>query len=423
MDGVTVSVLGALVALAIAIILILKKVQPTYAMIFGAIIGGLVGGAGLGGTVDYIVSGTQGIVSAIIRIVTAGILAGALIESGAADRIAQAIIKTLGTKRCLIAMMLATWLLTAVGVFGDVAVITVAPIAIQMARRANYHKLGVLMAMVGGVKAGNVMSPNPNAIAAAEGFGQPLTSVIAVGIIPAVTALIVTALLARALAYKGSVITDNDINAMEEKDLPSLGAALSGPIVTIALLVLRPIAGITVDPLVALPVGGIVGTIVMGKTREMGRYFTMGLGKMSGVAMLLIGTGALSGIISNSNLKDVITAFIEAMGLPGFMLAPIAGVLMGAATASSTAGTTLGSQIFGPTVVASGVSPLAAAAMTHAGSFAFDGLPHGSFFHVSAGAVNMDIRERLQLIVFESLNGLAMVAMSTLVFGVLRLMG
>ena len=47
MDGVTVSVLGALVALAVAIVLILKKVQPTYAMIFGAVIGGLVGGAGL----------------------------------------------------------------------------------------------------------------------------------------------------------------------------------------------------------------------------------------------------------------------------------------------------------------------------------------------------------------------------------------
>lgn len=29
MDGVTVSVLGALVALAVAIVLILKKVQPT----------------------------------------------------------------------------------------------------------------------------------------------------------------------------------------------------------------------------------------------------------------------------------------------------------------------------------------------------------------------------------------------------------
>ena len=64
MDGVTVSVLGALVALAVAIVLILKKVQPTYAMIFGAVIGGLVGGAGLTGTVSFIISGTQGIVSA-----------------------------------------------------------------------------------------------------------------------------------------------------------------------------------------------------------------------------------------------------------------------------------------------------------------------------------------------------------------------
>ena len=115
MDGVTVSVLGALVALAVAIVLILKKVQPTYAMIFGAVIGGLVGGAGLTGTVSFIISGTQGIVSAIIRIVTAGILAGALIESGAAERIAESIINKMGAKRSLIAITLATWLLTTVG--------------------------------------------------------------------------------------------------------------------------------------------------------------------------------------------------------------------------------------------------------------------------------------------------------------------
>ena len=38
--------------------------------------------------------------------------------------------------------------------------------------------------MMGGGKAGNVMSPNPNAIAAADAFHLPLTSVMA-GIIPA----------------------------------------------------------------------------------------------------------------------------------------------------------------------------------------------------------------------------------------------
>lgn len=122
-------------------------------------------------------------------------------------------------------------------------------------------------------------------------------------------------------------------------------------------------------------------------------------------------------------LKDVIISAVDAVGLPGFMLAPIAGALMGAATASSTAGTTLGAQIFGPTVMELGVSPLAGAAMTHAGSFVFDGLPHGSFFHVSAGAVNMQISERLKLIVFESLNGLAMVAASAIAFGLLKIAG
>lgn len=220
MDGVTVSVLGALVALAVAIVLILKKIQPTYAMLFGAVIGGLIGGAGLTGTVNYIISGTQGIVSAIIRIVMAGILAGALIESGAAERIAEAIMNRLGAKRCLIAITLATWVLTAVGVFGDVACITVAPIALQMAKRAGYHKMGVLMAQLGAVRAGNVMSPNPNAIAAAEGFNVPLTSIIAVGIIPAVTALVVTSLIAYRLRMRGTEIADSDVNMISDKELP-----------------------------------------------------------------------------------------------------------------------------------------------------------------------------------------------------------
>ncbi len=307
--------------------------------------------------------------------------------------------------------------------FGDVACITVAPIALQMAKRAGYHKMGVLMAQLGAVRAGNVMSPNPNDIAAAEGFGVPLTSIIAVGIIPAVVALIVTSLLAYHLRMRGTEIADSDVNTIDSKDLPPLWGGARRSVRHHRHPVLRPIAGITIDPLIALPVGGIVGTIAMGKTREMGHYFTAGLAKMSGVAMLLIGTGALAGIISNSSLKDVIISGIETLGLPAFMLAPIAGMMMGAATASATAGTTLASQIFGPTVVASGIAPLAAAAMTNASVFVFDGLPHGSFFHVSAGGVNMGISERLKLLGYEAINGFAMLAVSTLVFGVFRVLG
>ena len=53
-----------------------EESSATYAMIAGAIVGGLVGGAGLGGTVNYMIEGTKGIVSAIVRIVAAGVLVG-----------------------------------------------------------------------------------------------------------------------------------------------------------------------------------------------------------------------------------------------------------------------------------------------------------------------------------------------------------
>ena len=39
--------LGAVVGLAIAIILIIKKVVPAYSLIVGALIGGIIGGGGL----------------------------------------------------------------------------------------------------------------------------------------------------------------------------------------------------------------------------------------------------------------------------------------------------------------------------------------------------------------------------------------
>ena len=51
----TVSALGAIIALAVAIFLILKKVSPVYGMLAGALIGGLIGGADLTQTVTLMI--------------------------------------------------------------------------------------------------------------------------------------------------------------------------------------------------------------------------------------------------------------------------------------------------------------------------------------------------------------------------------
>ena len=132
--------------------------------------------------VDMMVKGAGSIVPAVLRILAAGILAGVLMASGAATSIAETVVRVVGEKRALFALALATLVLTAVGVFVDVSVITVSPIALAIARDAKLSRTAVLLAMIGGGQAGNIMSPNPNTIAAADAFDLPLTSVMAAGV-------------------------------------------------------------------------------------------------------------------------------------------------------------------------------------------------------------------------------------------------
>jgi gluconate:H+ symporter, GntP family len=318
----TVSTLGALVALVVAIVLILRKVPPAYGMIAGALAGGLCGGADLVQTVTLMITGAQGITNAVMRILAAGVLAGVLIESGAAHTIAETIVRKVGETRALLALAVATLILTAVGVFIDVAVITVAPIALSIAQKAGISRAAILLAMIGGGKAGNVMSPNPNTIAAADNFHVPLTSVMMAGIVPGLCGLMVAYLLARRLSDKGDKVMAEELTQQAEGIRPGFAAAISAPLVAIVLLSLRPIAGIAIDPLIALPLGGLVGALLMGRIRQCNQFMVSGLSRMAPVAIMLLGTGTLAGIIANSSLKDVLISGLTSTGMPALAAGP-----------------------------------------------------------------------------------------------------
>ena len=398
--------LGAIVGLVIAIVLIIKKVAPAYSLILGALIGGIIGGGGLVTTVNTMVSGASSMMSSVLRIMTSGILAGALIKTGSAEKIAETIVTKLGEKRALFAISIATMIICTVGVFIDISVITVAPIAIAIGRKVGLTNSSILLAMIGGGKAGNILSPNPNTIAASEAFGVDLTALMMENAIPAFGALIVTVILSTMLSKKGSDTIPAEEAAKEKTNLPSFMAAFAGPLVVIILLALRPICGISIDPLIALPLGGLVCVFVTGNAKDTISITEFGLSKVIGVSILLIGTGTIAGIIKASALQYDVITIIETMNMPAFVLAPFSGILMAAASASTTAGTTIASQTFGSTLIAQGVPALSAAAMVHAGATVLDSLPHGSFFHATGGSVRMNISDRMKLIPYEAMVGL-----------------
>ena len=409
------SAIAALIGLCISIVLIIKKISPVYSLILGAIVGGLLAGWGLEQTVVEMVSGVKDITPAIVRILAAGVLTGMLVKTGSAETIARSIIKALGEKYIYLALALSAMLLTAMGVFIDVAVITIAPIAIITGNNLKLSKMKLLLAMIGGGKCGNILSPNPNTIIAAENFHAPLSSVMAAGVIPALIGLAVTVFVIVPLTPKGEVMSGACSDSKSDQ-LPSLWRSVIGPIVTIVLLALRPIAGVVIDPMIALPIGGLVGIVVTMNWRNAGQCLSYGLEKMSGIAILLVGTGTIAGIIKASAIKDVLVGVLSGWSNGGTWMASVSGALMSAATASTTAGATIASASFADSIVAAGVAAVWGAAMVNAGATVLDHLPHGSFFHATGGSMGMGVKERLRLIPYESLVGLVLTMVSMVIY-------
>ncbi|OCA98426.1 GntP family permease [Clostridium beijerinckii] len=421
---------GAIIGLVIAIILILRKVNPVYALFGGAVIGGLIGGASLANTAQAIIEGTNSVMGAVVRVIAAGVLAGVLIESGAAEKIAETIVEKLGEKKVLLAIALSSMIITAVGVFIPVTVIIVAPIALPVAKKVGITKSSILLAMIGGGKAGNIISPNPNTIAVAKGFNVELAQVMIGAFIPAVIGLIVTYFVATLISKKGEMIKESEIPVrVDNKVKPSFGKAMVAPIVAVILLALNPIANmlhlkflatIQIDAMYILPIAGLIGLFAMGQRSKILEYTTSGLNRMTPTVMILIGAGAIAGIISKSNLSDAVVYCIQQTGISGIFLAPISGILMAAATASTSTGAIVATGTFAKAILAVGVAPLSAAIMINTGAVVIDHLPHGNFFHASADAVKMNIKERMKLMPYESIVGGSMVIVSIIIYGFIK---
>ncbi|MDE6447681.1 MAG: GntP family permease [Muribaculaceae bacterium] len=411
------SAIGVLIGLALAIFLIIKKVPIAYCLILGAVVGGLCGGVSLVDTIEQMFAGVKDIIPAILRILTAGVLTGILIQTGAAETISAAIIKRLGRNNIFLALALSTMLLTAVGVFIDVAVITVAPIAISLHKRYKIPASKLLLMMIGGGKCGNIISPNPNTIVSAENFQAPLSSVMAVNVIAAVVGLIFTVTVIKWI-YSGSkdeamVIDTEAVDPeIDNRNLPSLFSSIAGPVVAILLLALRPICSVVIDPLIALPAGGLVGLVLMRRSREALKCVSLGLSKMTGVAILLIGTGTIAGVIKASSITGMIVGMLSSSHFGETLMAPLSGILMSAATASTTAGATIASSSFAPSIMATGVSAVWGAAMINSGATVLDHLPHGTFFHATGGTMSLTFRRCMALVPYETAIGLVLAIMT-----------
>ena len=423
----TISILGAVVGIIISVYLIIRKLSPVAALSLGTIIGVLIGGGSIPDTVDIIIAGASNMSGIVTRVIAGGIMAGVLIQSGAMESIARKIVDTLGEKHALAALAISAMLATASGVFITLAFMILAPIALEVGKNTNISKGGLTFALSGGGKAGNIISPNPNTVAAAEAFDLQLSQVMLAGIAPAIIGLIATLIIANRLKKLGSKVVTQDLeknsDADDHKPMPFLHA-MAAPIFAFALLVLGPVINIFVyapflilDVLYILPLAGIFGAFVMGRRKYLGRYVNAGLYKIMPVVFTLIGVGALGEMITRSDLPTSIASSIYTLNMPDFLLAPIAGIFMAFVTGSTSTGVVIATSSFGATIIELGIAPLSAAIMIHAGAMVFDMVPQSNLVLVTVDTMKVEMKERMKVMPYEWLVGSIMLTLVLLLYG------
>ena len=187
--------------------------------------------------------GFSSIFTSIGIVIILGTLIGVILEkTGAAIRLADAIIRIIGEKHPQLAIMLIGWIIS-IPVFCDSGFVIVNPIRKWLSRKTNFPSVTLTVALAGGLYVSHVFippTPGPIATAGLLGLDSHLLLVIGMGVLASVAPLIATYFYATFIGKR--VKSTEDLNTEEisqaynEHQLPSTVASITPILLPIILM-------------------------------------------------------------------------------------------------------------------------------------------------------------------------------------------
>lgn len=214
-----------IIVFALAIVLLIVSISKWGVHPFLAIMGiALMLAVGIGIPLDTIPTtigkGFSSIFTSIGIVIILGTIIGLILEkTGAAIRLADAIIRIIGEKHPQLAIMLIGWLIS-VPVFCDSGFVIVNPIRKWLARKTNFSSVTLTVALSAGLYISHVFippTPGPIATAGLVGLENNLLLVIGMGVATSVIPL--------AAAYFFATFIGKKIKSTDELDVESISQA------------------------------------------------------------------------------------------------------------------------------------------------------------------------------------------------------
>lgn len=220
-----------LLIILVAVILIVIatgkfKIHPFIALLLASFFVGIFARLPLTDIVTSINSGFGGLMTGIGLVIVEGTLIGLILErSGAALRMAEVVLRVVGPKRPQLAMSLIGYIVS-IPVFCDSAFIILSSLKKSLAKRAGVTIASMAVALSTGLYATHVfVPPTPGPIAAAGNLGisDSLGTVILLGLIVAIPAMLIGYLWAITVGTRIHVAEDDDNQYDHEQIIASFG--------------------------------------------------------------------------------------------------------------------------------------------------------------------------------------------------------
>jgi Gnt-I system high-affinity gluconate transporter len=393
------------IAVAIAALVVLvawAKVHPFLAFILVSAAAALALGMPLADVPGAVRKGIGDILGALSIVIVSGAMLGKLVvESGAAQRIADTLVRAFGERRMAWAMAL-TGFIVGIPLFYGVGFVLLVPIIFAVVERYRLPPLVVALPALAALSvAHGLLPPHPAPTALVSTFNASLGLTLLYGLAIAIPALVLAGpVFARTMAtIPARPLAGLATTSRPEQELPGAGVSILTALLPAVLLLVTAVGGAVVpagsaaatamkfvaDPDVVMLTALLFATITLGLARGRSlptvmNTFAAAIGDVASILLVIGGSGAFKQVLVASGVNSQIGEAMQGLPLDPLVLAWLVTAVIRACVGSATVAGLTAAGILAPIVTAGGVDPNLMVLAIGAGSLAFSHVNDAGFW-------------------------------------------
>lgn len=416
---------AALLGFAVLLLLIIKcKLHAIYSVLIAAVVIGVASGMELSMVTTAVGDGIKNTLSSIALIVTLGSMFGGLLEvSGAAESIADSLVRFFGEKNSAFALGIAA-ILIGIPVFYDPAFIILMPICYSVAKRTNKSLVTFVLPMTAGLGIGSAIPPTPAPMLITGNLPVSLGTVTLLALLVMIPKYLIAYAVMIPFAKKyyvpvperaAQVLAERE--ALPKRDLPPFGLVLCIIVLPILLILMNSSAqylwqpategAIKIQeflifigqPYLALIIANVLALILLCLRRgiNMGtieKVLNKSLNPVAMIIMVTAGGGVLRYMLDYSGLGTMIGNFMASVNMPVILVSFILATLMRICVGSTTVAMTMTMGIIASFPQLNSMQPMYVACIGMAAMFGATSFSHvnDSGFWLTKEYMDIDLK-------------------------------